>query len=72
MIKQVKDITLEEVKQICIKARTKENGKVVKYCVSDCPLNKDNADMFLLFDNSIRLCELIKMLNKEVEIEDGK
>ena len=70
MIKQVKDITLEEAKQICIKARTKENGKVVKHCVSDCPLNKDDSDMFLLFDNSIRLCELIKMLNKEVEVNN--
>ena len=70
MIKQVKDITLEEVKQICIKARTKEKGKVVKGCVSDCPLNKENSDIFLLFDNSIRLCELIKMLNKKVEIKN--
>ena len=65
MIKQIKDITLEEAKQICIKARTKENGKVIKHCVSDCPLNSNNSNIFLLFDNSIRLCELIKMLNKK-------
>lgn len=71
MKKKIKDLTLEECKNICKKARTKPNGKVVKHCVSDCPLNSPRAD-YILFDNTPKTCELIIALNQEIEVNEDE
>lgn len=65
---KIKDMTIEQVKTICLKARTKANGKVKEYCVEDCPLN--NNDIVPLFQIKLRLCDLVAMLNKEVVVDD--
>ena len=71
MKKKIKDLTIDEVKQICKKARTKQNGKVVQRCVSDCPLNSPRADI-IVFDTTPRTCELVVALNKEIEVEEDE
>ena len=71
MKKKIKDLTLEEVKNICKKARTQPNGKVVKHCVSDCPLNYPRQDD-ILFDNKPRACELTVALNQEIEVNEDE
>lgn len=63
---KVKDLTIEQAKAICIKARTKPNGKVVKSCVEDCPLNTRNP--YNMFDTNLRACDIINILNMEIEV----
>ena len=63
---KVKDITLQQAKAICKKARTKPNGKVVKSCVENCPLNTRNP--YNMFDTNLRACDIINILNMEVEV----
>lgn len=65
--KKIKDLTLEEVKAICLKARTKANGKVRNKCVEDCPLNTRSP---LPFDFSLRACDIIAILNKNIEVDE--
>lgn len=68
MKKKIKDLTIDEIKQICKKARTKQNGKIVQRCVSDCPLNSPS----IVFDTTPRTCELVVALNQEIEVEEDE
>lgn len=70
MIKKIKDMTFDEVKVICTKARTKRNGKISNWCASDCPLN--TRDPYGIFERSLRACDIIKILNTEIEVEDSE
>ena len=61
---KVKDLTIEQAKAICEKARTKPNGKIKSMCTSDCPLyTRDDP-----FDTSLRACDIINILNMEIEV----
>ena len=68
MKKKIKDLTVDEAKAICIKSRTKANGKIKDCCVRDCPLN--TRCEWSLFDTNLRACDIIYILNKEIEVED--
>lgn len=68
MLKKIKDLTLEEAKTICLKARTKATGKVKNRCVEDCPLNTRNS--LLPFDIGLKACDIIAILNKNIEVQD--
>lgn len=65
---KVKDLTIEQAKAICKKARTKPNGKVVKGCVEHCPLNTRNY--YNIFFNELRACDIINILNMKVEVSE--
>lgn len=69
MKKKVKDLTIEEIKAICKKARTNKKGKIKDYCCRDnCPLGSAR-DYQLMLDTSPRLCEIVAGLNKEIEVD---
>ena len=71
MKKKIKDLTLEEIVAICKKARTNEKGKISKYCQrDDCPLGGPR-EFQLLSDDSLKTCEIISVLNKEIEVEEN-
>ena len=66
----MKDLTLEEVKTICKKARTNEKGKISKHCQQEnCPLGSLREYQYTLY-SSLRMCEIICSLNKEIEVEE--
>ena len=65
---KVKDLTIEQAKAICKKARTKPNGKVKDMCTHDCPLNTRSD----FFDTSLRACDIINILNMEVEVLENE
>ena len=60
MKKKIKDLTLEELKAICLKVRTNKKGKAKDWCVSDCPL----------FHWNMKTCEIVQRLNQEIEVEE--
>lgn len=62
---KVKDLSVTQAMEICKKSRTKPNGKVKDMCTRDCPLN--TRDDF--FDTSLRACDIIKILNMEVDVD---
>lgn len=64
---KVKDLTREQAKEICIKARTKPNGKIVNSCVDNCPLNTRSP--YNMFDTNLRACDIVSILNMEIEVE---
>ena len=69
-IKKIKDLTLEECRAICKKARTNKKGKISDYCKREnCPLGGPR-EYQLTFDNSLKTCEIISVLNKEIEVEE--
>lgn len=71
MKKKIKDLTLEEMQAICRKARTNKKGKVSDYCCRDnCPLGGPR-EYRLMLDTSLKLCEIVASLNKEIEVEDN-
>lgn len=71
MKKKIKDLTLEEMKAICKKARTNKKGKVSNYCCQEnCPLGSPR-EYQLMLDTSLKLCEIVSSLNKEIEVEDN-
>lgn len=68
MKKKIKDLTLEEIKAICKKARTNKKGKISDYCCQgNCPLASPR-DYQLLLDTSLKLCEIIVSFNREIEV----
>lgn len=67
--KKIKDLTLGELKAICLKARTNKKGKVKDWCNEECPLYGGNGAQ-LLFQNNIRTCEILHRLNQEIEVEN--
>ena len=70
MKKKIKDLTLEEISAICKEARTNEKGKISKYCQREnCPLGGPR-EFQLLIDSSLKTCEIIWALNKEIEVEE--
>lgn len=74
MKKKIKDLTLEEIKAICKKARTNDKGKVSNYCKQiNCPLGSPRGYMYQVgLDTSLKLCEIVSSLNKEIEVEDDE
>lgn len=71
-IKKIKDLTLEEVRAICKKARTNKKGKISDYCKREnCPLGGPR-DYQLTFDSSLKTCEIIAVLNEEIEVEEDE
>lgn len=64
---KVKDLTIKQTKEICIKARTKPNGKIVNSCVENCPLNTRKP--YDMFDKNLRACDIVSILNMEIEVE---
>ena len=69
MKKKIKDLTLEEMSAICKKARTNKKGKISDYCKRDnCPLGGPR-EYQLSMDSSLKTCEIISVLNKEIEVE---
>ena len=72
MKKKIKDLTFEEISEICKKARTNEKGKINKYCQRDnCPLGGPR-EYNLFGDTSLKTCEIIWTLNKEIEVEEDE
>ena len=72
MKKKIKDLTLEEISEICKKARTNEKGKISKYCKRDnCPLGGPR-EYNLFGDTSLKTCEIIWTLNKEIEVKENE
>ena len=72
MKKKIKDLTFEEMSAICKKARTNKKGKISKYCKRDnCPLGGPR-EYKLLGDSSLKTCEIISVLNKEIEVEEDE
>ena len=70
MKKKIKDLTFEEISEICKKARTNEKGKISDYCKREnCPLGGPR-EFQLLSDSSLKTCEIIGVLNKEIEVEE--
>lgn len=70
MKKKIKDLTLVELDAICEKARTNEKGKISDYCKRDnCPLGGPR-EFQLLSDDSLKTCEIVASLNKEIEVEE--
>lgn len=71
MKKKIKDLTMGEIIAICKKARTNKKGKIRDYCKRDnCPLWGPREYMLTL-DSSLKTCEIISVLNKEIEVEDN-
>lgn len=71
MIKKIKDLTLEEIKAICKKARTNKKGKIADYCKREnCPLGGPR-EYQLLCDTSLKTCEIVVSLNTEIEVSDN-
>ena len=62
---KVKDLSIIQALEICKKARTKPNGKVKDMCSHDCPLNTRTG----FFDTDLRACDIIKILNMEVDAD---
>lgn len=72
MKKKIKDLTFEEISAICIKARTNKKGKISEYCQRDnCPLGGPR-EYQLFGDTSLKTCEIISVLNKEIEVEEDE
>ena len=70
MKKKIKDLTLEEMRAICQKARTNKKGKISDYCKRDnCPLGGPR-EYRLSMDSSLKTCEILSVLNKEIEVEE--
>ena len=70
MKKKIKDLTLEEMSAICKKARTNKKGKISDYCKRDnCPLGGPR-EYRVSMDSSLKTCEIISVLNKEIEVEE--
>ena len=70
MKKKIKDLTLDEIIAICQKARTNEKGKISKHCQRyDCPLGGPREYSFKN-DTSLKTCEIVASLNKEIEVEE--
>ncbi len=70
MKKKIKDLTFEEIRAICQKARTNEKGKISKHCQrDDCPLGGPR-EYSLTYDTSLKTCEIVASLNKEIEVEE--
>ena len=71
MKKKIKDLTLEEIQAICKKARTNKKGKIKDYCCRDnCPLGGPR-EYALTLDTSLKTCEIVASINKEIEVEDN-
>lgn len=71
MKKKIKDLTLEEIIAICKEARTDEKGKISKHCDREyCPLGGPRK-FPLLVDTSLKTCEILIALNKEIEVEEN-
>ena len=71
-MKKIKDLTLEEIKTICKKARTNKKGKVKEYCCqNNCPLGSPREYQFML-DTTLRICEIVASLNEEIEVESSE
>ena len=71
MKKKIKDLTLEEIQAICKKARTNKKGKIKDYCCRDkCPLGGPR-EYVLTLDTSLKTCEIVASINKEIEVEDN-
>ena len=72
MKKKIKDLTLEEISAICKEARTNEKGKISKYCQREnCPLGGPR-EYKLIGDTSLKTCEIISILNKEIEVAEDE
>ena len=72
MKKKIKDLTFEEISAICKKARTNKKGKISEYCKRDnCPLGGPR-EYPLLGDTSLKTCEILSALNKEIEVEENE
>ena len=72
MKKKIKDLTFEEISAICKKARTNKKGKISEYCQREnCPLGGPR-EYPLLGDTSLKTCEIIWALNKEIEVEENE
>lgn len=71
MKKKIRDLTLEEIQAICKKARTNKKGKIKDYCCRDnCPLGGPR-EYVLTLDTSLKTCEIVASINKEIEVEDN-
>ena len=71
--KLVKDLTKKELIKICTKARTKKNGKVKSGCAGDeCPLYYNGAYPEFIFNNAMKTCEIVNLLNQEIEVEEDE
>lgn len=71
MFKKIKDLTLEEIKMICRKARTNKKGKIKDCCCrNNCPLGGPR-EYPLMLDTSLKTCEIVASLNKEIEVIDN-
>ena len=72
MKKKIKDLTFEEISAICKEARTNKKGKTSEYCQRDnCSLGGPR-EYRLLGDTSLKTCEIIWALNKEIEVEEDE
>ena len=60
--KLAKDLTKEEIKAICLKARTIKNGATKVWCTKDCPL----------YESNIRICDILHKLNQEIEVKEDE
>ena len=70
MKKKIKDLTFEEMSAICQKARTNKKGKISDYCKRyNCPLGGPR-EYRVSMDSSLKTCEIISVLNKEIEVEE--
>lgn len=70
MKKKIKDLTMEEIVAICKKARTNKKGKISDYCKRDnCPLGGPR-EYRVSMDSSLKTCEILSVLNKEIEVEE--
>ena len=68
---KIKDLSLDEIIAICKKARTNKKGKISDYCKRDnCPLGGPR-EYRLSMDSSLKTCEIISVLNKEIEVEEN-
>ena len=71
MKKKIKDLTYGEMSAICKKARTNKKGKISDYCKRDnCPLGGPR-EYRVSMDSSLKTCEIISVLNKEIEVEEN-
>ena len=69
MKKKIKDLTDEEIKSICKKARTDKKGGIFDYCCQwNCPLGSPKKHRLLL-DSSLKMCEIVAGLNQEIEVD---
>lgn len=70
MKKKIKDLTLDEIIAICQKARTNKKGKISKHCQRDnCTLGGPR-EYSLTYDTSLKTCEIVATLNKDIEVEE--